>query len=151
MHLVLKGLVPSHKFSHFYKEGPAKASYAEAAWEVRIEDFEQKGEQFRVLLRLQDDMGFVYVAVGKDHLFIMDNNRVAKIPYNMGHNFKAFVLKADGVSKTFELFEQGSNKSLYKGKLTPNTHSYNNYIQIGDGSTAVFGEVSLSYIGVSFK
>lgn len=154
LHLENKGVNPPVKFAHYSANlsGQAKMDFntCEVAWECRLTDMSVNGEQFRVLARLKKSGSFTYVAVTKDGIIVLDNNKAKKIPCKIGADFHSFVLKLDAASNSFVLYVDGKDTPICQGKLTA-TNVKDNYLQFGDGSAAVFGGVDLSYLGYSFK
>lgn len=150
LHLVFKSQASPYKFAHYFKDIEENISKIEAAWEVRISDMSLDNPQFRVLVGFAKTKSFTYVCIGKNHLQILDNNKLAKIPFNAGNNFKSFILKADANANTFSLYEDNNPKVLYSGKLTPDKNMINK-INFGDGSGLIHGEVDLSYFGCNIE
>ncbi len=150
LHLVFKGEKDPLKFSHFYTTNFERCSEFDIRWELRIGDQGIKTPQFRVVAKMEKNTCSTYVACAKDGIHVSDNGKNVVIPFDASTKFNSYVLKTNADSKTFQLFVNGSDKPIYSGKMT-HANKANNYIQFGDGSNSVYGEVDLSYFGYTAK
>ena len=76
---------------------------------------------------------------------VLLNQVVAKGDYQ--RDFHAFILKIDKKKNQAQLFEKKNNKLLSTCPLKKCSDKVETLVLFGDGSTATFGSVDLSYIG----
>ena len=127
---------------------PENLDKLELEVELRIQEPHLKSPQFFVSVTLPDNennctrQAIFTVSADKTTLL---NKVVAKGDYQ--RDFHAFILKVDKKKNQAQLFEKKTNKLLSSCPLKQTSDKVETLVLFGDGSTATFGSVDLSYIG----
>ena len=68
----------------------------------------------------------------------------------MDFKFYTFKLEVDGNTKTYKVFEDKTDKLLFTGKTT-DINKNCNLLQLGDGSSQIYGSVDPAYFGYTLQ
>ncbi|MBQ9788824.1 MAG: exo-alpha-sialidase [Lentisphaeria bacterium] len=152
LHMEFKGKAHPFAFSHYYANWSTNAEYSKVkiGFEVRLADLSLKNGQFMVLCKLKKAGGFALVRCAAENIEYRENGVEKKVPYDMRSGFHAFRLEVDANGRTFSLYNDSNNQCLIKNAKLSNA-SGGNFLQVGDGSSQVFGAVDLSYFGYTVE
>ncbi|MBQ9788000.1 MAG: exo-alpha-sialidase [Lentisphaeria bacterium] len=142
-------IVPSSQWALFRsKPLPKNIDKLEVEVEIRIQEPHLTSQQFYVNATLPDAENNctrqASFTVGAKEVIL--NNQI-KSTGNYDVGFHAFILKLDKESNKCSLYHKNSGKKLGETTLKQTPEKTETLVLFGDGSSATFGQVDLSYIG----
>ena len=142
-------VVPSSQWALFRSAPlPKNCDKLELEVELRIQELHLKSQQFYVCATLPDNENNctrqASFTIGINETVLSNQVKTAG-EYSRG--FHAFILKLDKKSDKAYLYHKNTNKKLGEVQLIKKPIATETLVLFGDGSTATYGQIDLSYIG----